>query len=88
MRASRSASVMLAGYVSRVACRPVCCAVVDLVLGIDLAGRVFAHEDDGKARVDAAGLQRRGAAGDFGADFLGEGVAVDELGSHRFRFSK
>jgi hypothetical protein len=63
-------------------------AVVDLVLRVDLAGRVLAHEDDGKSRVHATGLERGGAACDFGADGFGEGVAVDQLGGHRFRFSK
>ncbi|MCY1537644.1 hypothetical protein D9M68_731490 [compost metagenome] len=59
-------------------------AVVDLVLGVDLTRRIAAHQDDGQGRIHAAGLQRSGAAGHLGADGFGEGVAVDQLGGHRF----
>jgi hypothetical protein len=81
MRASRSASAQVGGVGSSVACRPV--SVLSLTLcGVDLAGRVVTDQDDGQAGLDALGAQRRGAAGDFGADGLGQGVAVDQLGGH------
>ena len=57
-------------------------AVVDLVFDVHLAGGVFAHQDDGQVRFNAAGFEGLNAVGHVGADLAGQRVAVDELCSH------
>jgi hypothetical protein len=59
-------------------------AGLDLVAHVDLAGRVLADQHHRQAGDHAAGLERGGAGGDLGAQCLGERVAVDQLGCHRF----
>jgi hypothetical protein len=53
-----------------------------LVADIDLAGRIFADQNDGQAGCDALGFQRSGSLCDIGSQYLGEGVAVNSLGCH------
>ena len=57
-------------------------AGLHLVAHIDLAGRVFADHNNGQARRDASGFQRRGSQCDVCSQFLGEGIAVNSLGCH------
>ena len=56
----------------------------DLVLHIQLAGRVIAHQHDGQAGRDAARAQRRRAFGNVKAQLLGKGDSVDDLCRHEF----
>jgi hypothetical protein len=60
-------------------------AGLDLVAHVDGAGRVFAHQDDGQPGLAASRGEGRGARGDFGAQLLGEGGAVEDLGGHGVR---
>jgi len=55
---------------------------LDLVAHIDLAGRIFADQNDRQAGDDAALAQSGSALGDLRAQLFGKGVAVDELCSH------
>jgi len=57
-------------------------AGLDLVAHIDLAGRVFADQNNGQARSDAFGFKRRSSQCDICAQFLGEGIAINSLGCH------
>ena len=53
-----------------------------LVAHIDLAGRVFADQNNGQAGCDTPCFQRSGAHCDICSQFLGEGIAVYFLGCH------
>jgi hypothetical protein len=57
-------------------------AGLHLVADIDLAGRVFADQNDGQAGRDAACFQRSGSQCDICSQFLGELIAVYSLGCH------
>jgi len=58
-------------------------AVGDLVLHVDLAGRIVADQDHRQAGAMALGRQRCGAFRHSCAQGAGERVAVDQLCSHR-----
>jgi hypothetical protein len=57
-------------------------AGLDLVAHVDLAGRVFADQDHGKAGLLAAGGEGGCALADFGTQLLGKLDSVDQLGGH------
>src|SRR6266568_298692 len=47
---------------------------------VNSRGRVFPHAHKREARLDAALLQHRTAAGGFGVDLFGDGTPVNEIG--------
>ena len=56
---------------------------IDLVADIDLGGRVGADQNDHQAGAVALGRQRLDPRLEALAQFLGEGLAVDNLCRHR-----
>jgi len=57
-------------------------AGLHLVAHIDLAGWVFANQNNGQARGDALRFEGPGSQSDFCSQLLGEGIAVYFLGCH------